>query len=70
MMMDKNAKAFAIIALCGIVGVVIALLLQAMYGAGILIDEYISGTLTLRELQVGVIVVWLIVGSALVAAEQ
>jgi len=46
----------------GVLGVIIAMILEKMNDAGVMIDEFISGTITLVDLQVFVIITCLIVG--------
>lgn len=67
--MGRNERAFAIPMLCGFIGVILAIILQLFNDAGIIIDEYLTETLVLREVQLVVIVIWMIVG-VLIAASQ
>lgn len=67
--MVSNERVFAILTLCGIIGLIFALILQFLYEGGILVDELVSGTITLRELQLGVIVLWEVFGIIVAAAE-
>ena len=68
--MGRNERAFAISMLCGIIGIILAITLQLLNTAGIVIDEFISGTITIREVQAIVIIVWIIIGVAVAAAEN
>lgn len=68
--MGRNEKAFAISMLCGIIGIILAITLQLLNTAGIVIDEFISGTITIREVQAIVIIVWIIIGVAVAASEN
>jgi len=68
--MGRNERAFAISMLCGIIGIILAITLQLLNTAGIVIDEFISGTITIREVQTIVIIVWIIIGVAVAAAEN
>jgi len=68
--MGRNERAFAILVLCGIVGVVFAVIFQFLFDAGIIIDEIVTATLTLREVQLVVIVMWVVLGIGVSAIEN
>ena len=68
--MGSNEKTFAIIALCGIIGIIIAILLQFLYDSDIVISKYIGDTFTLKEIQFACILIWEIFGIGLVAIEK
>ena len=68
--MGRNEKAFAILVLCGIVGSIFAIVLQLFFDAGIIVDEIVTATLTLREIQLGVIVLWVVIGIGVSAMEN
>lgn len=68
--MGRNERVFAIIMLCGIIGMVFAIALQVLYDQAIFVDEFLSDTLTLRELQFVVFLMWEIVGIGVAAFEQ
>lgn len=65
--MGKNERTFAIIVLSGIIGVIFAIMLQLLFNAGIVVDEYIQNTITLREVQFGVILLWEVFGIGVAA---
>jgi len=67
--MGSKEKAFAIIMLCGVVGIVFAIVLQLLYDQQIFIDEYITDTMTLREFQFVVCLVWEIFGIGVASLE-
>lgn len=56
--------------LCGIIGIIFAIVFQLMYDQSIIIDSFVDSELTLRELQLGVIVLWEIFGLGVVAIAQ
>ena len=68
--MDRTGRIFAIIFVCGILGVVFAIMLQLLNTAGILVDEFITASLTIREVQVIVIMFWFLLGIAISAMEE
>lgn len=67
--MGRNERAFGIVSLCGIIGIVFALILQLMNDHSLIINEFLTGTITLRVVQVVVILLWQIMG-VVVAATQ
>ena len=68
--MGRNERGFAIPMLCGIIGVILAIAIQMLSEGGIIIDEYLTGTLVLREVQLVVILVWMFLGVGIAAAQN
>lgn len=68
--MGRNERAFAIPMLCGFIGVILAISVQMLNEAGIIIDEYLIGSVVLREIQAIIILVWIIVGVMVAAAQN
>ena len=68
--MGTQEKAFAIIMLCGVVGIIFVIILQLLYDQNIFIDEFVSETLVLRELQFVVFLAWELVGIGVAAFES
>lgn len=68
--MGKNERIFAVILLCTIIGIVFAIVLQVLYDQSIFVDEIVSSTLTLREIQLVVILTWEILGIGIAALES
>ena len=68
--MGRNERAFAIPTLCGLIGVIWAIAVQLLRDAGIIVDEYLTGTLVLREVQFCIILIWLIMGVLLSASQR
>lgn len=60
--MGRNERAFAIPLLCGFIGVILAIFFQLLYAGGVIIDEVVIGTITLREVQLIVILIWTLFG--------
>jgi len=67
--MGNTGRAFAVPMLCGLIGVVLAIAVQLLVNGGIVLDEFLSDTLLLREVQALIIIVWLGVG-VLISATQ
>ena len=68
--MGNRQRAFAIIMLCGIIGILFMIILQLLYEQNIFIDEYITDDNTLREFQFVVFVVWELMGIGVAAIES
>jgi hypothetical protein len=68
--LGQNERTFGILALCGIIGIIMAILLQLLYEQSIIVDSFIDSELTLRELQLAAIVVWEMFGLGVVAITQ
>ena len=60
--MGANEKSFAIIMLFGIIGIIFAIVLQLLYEQQTFIDEFVTDTLLLREIQFVVFLVWEVLG--------
>lgn len=68
--MGSNEQVFAILLLSGIVGILLAILEQMLYEQGILINEFITGTVTLPAIQLVTILIAELFGLAIVAITQ
>lgn len=68
--MGKSGKTSAIILLCGLIGVAFAIFIQLLNDAGILVDEFITASLTLREVQLVVIIFWFMIGIGVSAIDR
>ena len=65
---NENERMFAILALCGIIGILFAIIEQLLYNNGIIINQFLSGaTMGLREIQFATILAWEIFGLVLAA---
>lgn len=69
-MTHSNEKTFAILTLCGIIGIILAIVEQLLFNEGIIIDKFIMGTFALREIQFGTIFIWEMFGIGVAAIEQ
>lgn len=68
--MGRGVRAFAISMLCGLLGVLLAIMIQLFNSAGIIVDEFITASLTLREVQAIIIIIWLMIGVGISAIEN
>ena len=46
----------------GSAGIIFAFILERLYNAGILIDEFITGSITIADLMAVTVILWLIIG--------
>jgi len=51
-----------IVIVCGILGIVSAMIIKTMYVRGHVIDEMITGTITIDDLQFVIFLAWLLIG--------
>lgn len=65
--MSKPFDKFAITFICGMVGVVLAFILYGLYTNGVIIDEYVTGSITIEEVMAFTIIVWTIIGVVIAA---
>lgn len=68
--MGSNEKSFAIITICGIVGIIFAIMLQMLYDNGILIDVFVNEDFPLREIQLLVVLIWEVFGIGLIVIDR
>ena len=68
--MGRMERAFGIVAMCGIIGIIFALILQLMNDHDLIINEYLTGTITLRVVQAVTIIFWQIMGVVIAASQQ
>lgn len=62
MSLSTEFKSFLLVPVCAGIGVAIAMILEVLNDKGLLIDEYITGSVTLADLQTIVIVIFLLFG--------
>ena len=60
--MRKEFQTMLIVIVCAILGVVSAMIVNTMYVRGQIIDEFITGTITIDDLMFVVFFAWLVVG--------
>ena len=60
--MDRDVRAGVTAMFCGFVGIILAAIEYTLYIEGILIDEFITGSVTIADLMAITIVIWLIIG--------
>ena len=63
-------EAFIIPLVMGVLGIVMAMILKTLYDDGIIIDEVISGTITITDLMAVVVVIWLVGGIFIAAIKK
>ncbi len=65
--MAKDYMVAMIIVVCGIIGIVLAIMVQMMYADQLLVNELVTGTITLRVIQTIIILMWMVIGVCLAA---
>lgn len=63
--MDRDSESFMIVFVFGMVGVIIAFILEQLDTRGILIDAFITGSIIITDLMVVVIMLFLLIGVVL-----
>lgn len=61
--MDRDLSSGIIVFACGMIGLLFAGIEQALYNDGILIDEMITGTISITDIMTVTILLWLIIGT-------
>ena len=65
--MGDSVRYFAIVFICGCIGIALALILYILNAQGIVVDEYISGSITIENLMAVTILIWTMIGVVLSA---
>ena len=65
--MDRDLSRVIIIILFGLAGICMAGISYALYVNGIVVDEMVSGSITIQNVMAIEIIVWLIVGGIIAA---
>jgi len=60
--MDKDVRAGVVAMFCGFVGIILAAIEKTLYDEGIVIDEFVTGSITLPDLMALTIIIWLLIG--------
>ena len=60
--MDRDVRAGVTAMFCGFVGVIMAAIEYTLWEEGILLDEFVTGSITIADLMAITIVIWLIIG--------
>lgn len=60
--MRKQFELMLIILVCGILGVITSVIANQLYTQGIIIDELISGTITINDLTFIIFFAWIVIG--------
>lgn len=68
--MDSSVRIAITTLGCGLIGVILAVLAGLMYSGGIIVDEFVSGTITLADVQAAIIIVWMLIGVVLAAVSN
>jgi len=55
-------KKFAIVFICGMIGIGLAFVLYLLNAEGILVDEYITGSITIENIMSITIIIWTLIG--------
>lgn len=63
--MDTDIKAALYMLGCGLIGILLAAIEYILYMQGTIIDEFVTGTITLPEIMAMTIIIWLIIGAVL-----
>lgn len=66
--MDKDVRAGVTAMFCGFAGIIMAAIEYTLYEKGIVIDEFVTGTVTIADLMALTIITWLIVGVIMAVA--
>lgn len=63
-------EALVIVLIFGVLGLVLSMIVKNLYDSGTVVDEFITGTITITEVQAGIIVLFLIFGIVLSAVKK
>lgn len=61
-LVDQDLRATVTVMFCGFAGIILAAIEFSLYSRGVLVDEYIAGTVTIADLMAITIILWLLFG--------
>ena len=68
--MNKSVSAGIVVMLMFLGGIVIAFIEHALYTSGILIDEYVTGTITIGDIMIITIIMFALIGVVIAVAKN
>ena len=69
MSFSDEIKLFVLIPILAGIGIVLAMIVETLYDRGLIIDEYIAGSITLANLQSIIVIIFIVIG-ILIAAKM
>ena len=66
----KNAPWPLTILICGVAGIVQAAIEYSLHDQGILLDEFTTGTVTISDIMIVTVLIWLLVGAVYAVAKS
>ena len=60
--MDEDISSALVVILFGLGGIITAGLEETLYNRGVMIDEFISGTISIADLMAITILIWILLG--------
>ena len=66
----KDFETLIIILVCGVLGIVNAMIFNTMNTEGIIIDSFVSGNITILDIMTYTIILWLLVGIIIAAVKK
>lgn len=68
--MDREIKTGLIVFLCILAGIMIAAIEYELNSQGILINEFVTGTISITDLMAVTIIIWVLVGGIIAVVRQ
>ena len=66
----EDFEVLIIIVIFSVIGIIMAMFLKTLYDLGIIVDEFVSETITINELMAIVIILFLVVGVVIAATKK
>ena len=66
----KDFETLIIIVVFAVIGIIMSMFLKTLYDRGIIIDEFVSETITITEIMAIVIILFLVVGVIVAATKK
>ena len=70
MVSASDFDTLVIVLVFGVIGVIVAMLCRTLYVREIILDEFITGTITITEFMTGVIILFLVIGVVVAAVKK
>ena len=70
MVSASDFDTLVIVLVFGVIGVIVAMLARTMYVREVILDEFITGSITITDFMAGVIILFLVIGVVVAAVKK
>lgn len=60
--MKRDYETPFIVVICSVIGIVLSQIIRTLYNAGVVLDEFITDSITITDVMLVVVILWFIIG--------